>query len=521
MNKELYQRLLDYYKIDEQQYQELTRPLSIDSFALGHNFKHINEAVDLVNKIIKENGKIFIYGDYDADGVMGTSILVKMFDNINYHVDYYVPSRYIDGYGLTLNKAQECIDNGVNLLICVDNGVSAFESIKLLKDNGVKVLVLDHHEVQEEIPNADYILHPTFDGFGDIPSSAGFVAFNFSRAFLGYYDKYLSTLASISLVSDMMPLLWYNRDLLRLTIENYKEHEFLQIDLLKEDESFDEVTIGMKIAPKINSIGRVLTDTSINELVKFFTSKDKNEILNYIDWINETNENRKSLSKDIDDESIDINDNIKAIVYVANSSEGIIGLIANNLLGKYHLPVVVLTETNEKGVFKGSARAPLGFSLLAAFKYCEDLLVVSGGHLLAGGCTIKKENIESFKERFNEYAIKNPVVAPVEEYIELPLVDLNLDNYHLVQTFSPFGEGWPKPQFVLRHIATKSLFFSKNREHIITQLSPRSKIVGFNFPIEEVRKYQFIDMFGTLRTSIYNNVTSVEFYIKKLEKIKH
>ena len=518
MNKELYQRLLDYYKIDEQQYLELTRPLSIENFAIGHNFKHIDDAINLVNQVMKDKGKIFIYGDYDADGVMGTSILVKIFQIKNYPVEYYVPSRYIDNYGLTLNKAQECIDNNVNLVICVDNGVSAFESIKLLKDHGVKVLVLDHHEVQEDVPEADCILHPTFDEFGNIPSSAGFVAFNFSRAFLGYYDKYLSTLASISLVSDMMPLLGYNRDLLRLTIENYQEHEFLQFDLLKEDEPFDETTIGMKIAPKINSIGRVLTDTSINDLVRFFVSKDKTEILNYIDWINETNEKRKSLSKDIDDESLIIDENTKAIVYVANASEGIIGLIANNLLGKYHLPVVVLTETNEKGIYKGSARAPIGFSLLAAFKYCEDLLMVSGGHLLAGGCTIKEENIDAFKKLFNEYAINNPVVAPIEEYVELPLSELNLDNYRLVQTFSPYGEGWPKPQFVIRHIATKTLFFSKNREHIITQIGQRSKIVGFNFPMEEVRQYQFIDIFGTLRTSVYYNVTSIEFFVKKFEE---
>lgn len=519
MNQNLFIRLLNYFNISEEEYVRITSPVSSNSFAFSHQFDDIDLAVKFVKDVMAHQGKIFIYGDYDADGIMGTSILVKMFSYLNYPVEYYIPSRYLDGYGLTLSKAQECIEHHVELVICVDNGIAAFEPIKLLKDNGVKVLVLDHHQVQEEIPVADYIIHPTFSHFGEVASSAGFVAFNFSRVFLGRFDKYLSTLAAISLISDMMPLLEYNRELLRIVFQDYEAGEFLQFECLRENEPFNEATIGMKIAPKINSIGRVRTDTSVNELVKFFTSDDQSEILHYIDWINETNELRKTLSKDVDEDSFDIDENTHAIVYVTDAKEGIVGLIANNLLNKYHVPVVVLTKGSEEGVYKGSARAPEGFSIVEAFKYCQDYMLAGGGHAMAGGCTVGIEQFEDFKKKFLEYADSNPIRQVEHEVIELKLTELNADNYKLVQSFSPFGESWPNPTFILRHISTRSLFFSKSREHILTQIGQRSKIVGFNFPMNEVQQYPFIDMEGNLRTSTYMNVTTIEFFVKKITGI--
>ena len=517
MNQSLFQRLLDFYHISEQEYQKIIAPVSADTFACGHQFDHIKEAVELVNDVMKENGKVFIYGDYDADGIMGTSILVKMFNYKNYPVEYYIPSRYLDGYGLTLNKAQEAIEKHIDLLICVDNGVSAFEPIKLLKDNGVKVLVLDHHEIQDELPVCDVLLHPTFDRFGEVASSGAFVAFNFSRAFLGRFDKYLSTLAAVSLISDMMPILEYNRELLRIVFENYLDGEFLQFDLLKDNEPFNETTIGMKIAPKINSIGRVLTDTSVNLLVKFFVSEIKEEILHYIDWINETNEDRKNISKEAVNQDLEIDENDRAIVYISDAKEGILGLIANSLLNKYGLPVVVLAKDEEKGFYKGSARAPEGFSIVDAFNSCQQYTVAAGGHASAGGCTVPVENIDAFKKAFMEYAINHPIKAEEHPNVELGLTELTMENYQLVKSFGPFGEAWPNPSFILKHIATRSLFFSRTKEHIFTQIGQKSRIVGFNFGYDLVRQYQFINMEGILRLNTFNGNTNLEFFTKKIQ----
>ena len=228
------------------------------------------------------------------------------------------------------------------------------------------------------------------------------------------------------------------------------------------------------------------------------------------------NEERKTLSRDINEEGLVVDENTKAIIYITDVKEGILGLIANTLVNKYKMPTIVLTKDEEKGFYKGSARAPEGFSIVDAFKECAEYMYAGGGHALAGGCTILIEQLENFKKAFNEYAASHPLNVVEKETLELYLTEVNMDNYRLVESFSPFGECWHSPTFLLKHISTKSLFFSKNREHILTQLSPRSKLVGFNFPMDEVRASQFIDLEGNLRTSSYMGITSVEFLIKKI-----
>ena len=231
MNQSLLQRLLDYYHIDHDKYLELIAPKDLTNFREGHEFDEIDKAVTLVKDVISKRGKIIVYGDYDADGVMGTSILVKMFQYLGVVVDYYLPNRYLDGYGINMEHAEEYIKQKYDLVITVDNGITANEPIDLLHENGVKVLILDHHQVGEVIPNADSICHPTYSHFGDVASSGAFTAFIFSTALLGRVDKYLATLAAVSLISDMMPLLEYNRNLLRAVIKDYEHGEFLALEL--------------------------------------------------------------------------------------------------------------------------------------------------------------------------------------------------------------------------------------------------------------------------------------------------
>ena len=195
MKDTLFERLLKHYKIDEQGYKDLIAPVTIDSFAAGHEFKDMDKAVALTKEAIANKDKIFIYGDYDADGIMSTSIVVKSLLTLGLVPLFYIPNRYNDGYGITLTKAQEIVSKGVKLVITVDNGISANEPIAYLKEQGVKVLVIDHHTVPEVVPNADVIIHPSYSEFGETATSAGFVSFMFSWALLGYFDKYLSIFA--------------------------------------------------------------------------------------------------------------------------------------------------------------------------------------------------------------------------------------------------------------------------------------------------------------------------------------
>ena len=513
----LFNRLLHYYQIDENEYQKIIAPVDETNFAMGHTFKDIDKCVEVVKAAVKENKKIFIYGDYDCDGIMSISILVKMFSYINYPVSYHVPNRYLDGYGLTPKRAEEIVESGYDLLITVDNGVTAFEGIKYAKDHGLQVLVFDHHQTDEVLPEADYILHPVVSNFGDTATSAGFVTFMFAKEFLGRFDQYLATLAAISVVSDMMPLREYNRNLLRVVIEQYKEKSFFNIDLLKEKEAFNEGAIGMKIAPKVNAVGRLIEDDKLlRKTVEFFTSEDKELLLNYNEWINEINNERKDITKIAVENSKEIDTSSPAIMTVINEKEGIIGLIANYFAKKFHKPTIIFALDSTGEVYKGSCRAPKGFNVVDAFNSLDKYLLTAGGHASAGGCSVSKEHFEEFKKAFNELAAATPILEEEGESIDLYINEINRENYELVESFSPFGEMWQSPRFKLSHIRTQSLLYSRDAQHILTSIGNNARLTGFYFPKDKVSEHQFVDMIGTLRISTYYNNVTVEFLISDI-----
>lgn len=519
MHDTLLKRLLNFYHIDEKDYEELIKPYDLSNFASGHTFDDIDNAVKLVKEVMFHKGKIIIYGDYDADGIMGTSILMKMFEYLDYVSDYYIPSRYLDGYGLNMKHAEEYVNNGYELVITVDNGISAFEPIKYLKENGVKVLILDHHQVQEEVPIADAICHPTYSNFGDIASSGAFTAFIYSISLLNRVDKYLATLASISLISDMMPLKGYNRNLLRAVFASYQVGEFLPIDLLADHEQLDEVVIGMKIAPRINSIGRLAEDESVNDVVKFFISKNKDAILNYYSHIVRINEERKLLSKSTS-ESIKVDDNKKAIILLGEYKEGLIGLIANSLVNKYHLPTIVFTKSVD-GSLKGSARAPEGFNVVESFNKLNSYLITFGGHAAAGGCSLEPSKYNDFINAYYALAESTPLEYVPHDAIDIYINELNNETYELVRTFSPFGEDWQEPLFKLARIKTEKLLFSRDNNHILTSVGNSLRLIGFNFSKDKVQEFPFVDMIGTIKKTMYKGYTYIEFHIKEIQESKN
>ena len=513
----LFNRLLAYYQIQEEDYQKLIMPVNEDNFAFGHSFKDIECCVKVVKEAMENKQKIFIYGDYDCDGIMSISILVKMFKMLNYPASYHVPNRYLDGYGLTLKRATEIVENGYDLLITVDNGITAFEGIEYAKSHGLKVLIFDHHQPDEMLPNADYILHPSVSFFGETATSAGFVTFMFAKAFLGYFDQYLATLAAISVVSDMMPLYEYNRNLLRLVIDLYQKHSFFNIDLLKEKDVFNETAIGMRIAPKVNAVGRLIDeDIYLSRTVEFFTEDNQELLLNYNEWINTINNDRKDLTKAAVENSKDIAVDTAAIVGVIDEKEGVIGLIANNFAKKYHKPAIIFALDASGEAYKGSCRAPKGFNVVDAFNKLEKYMLASGGHASAGGCSVRVEDYEAFRKAFIALAEKENIQAEEEEAIPLFINEINRENYDIVESFSPFGEGWPSPRFKLSHIKSSSLMYSRDYQHILTSIGNSARLTGFNFSKEMMQEMPYVDMFGTLRLSTYYNKTTVEFLINDI-----
>lgn len=523
MRKSLFERLLEFYNITKEEYDYITRDITLDDIPSFLTLPHINEAVELVKNVIKSNKKIIIYGDYDADGIMATSILMKTFAYLNFEANYYIPSRYLDGYGLNLTAAEKIANANYDLVITVDNGISAIEPIKYLKEKGINVIVIDHHQEQDSLPEADYIFHPTISNYGKIASSGAFTTFLFASALLGYYDKYLSILASISLITDMMPLLDYNRTFLRYVIKNFKRNEFKNIDLLIEDDDFNEETIGMKLGPKINAVGRLIKDTTVNRVVKYFISEDENEMITYYKWINSINELRKEKTKDIKSDVLDdllSYGESESISLIKDVEEGLIGLIANSIMNTVKKPTIVFTrEEKDPTILKGSARAMNGFDVVEAFTLMKDFALTYGGHALAGGISIREVDFPIFKERFENYAKEHPFIDSITPLF-LGIDEVNEENYHLINSFSPFGECWKAPILVLKRIKSDSLMFSRNKMHIISSIGFNTRIVAF-FPDKELlANNQYIDLYGNLKINSYKGSNFLEFFVKDIRPNK-
>ena len=514
MEKTFLEKLLDYYQITNEDYLDLIKPSSLEDFSIGHTFKDIFKAVNIAKESIKNNERIIVYGDYDADGIMGTSILVKMFKMLGKEISYYVPSRYIDGYGLNVENAIKIKDK-FDLIITVDNGIVANEAIDILKEANKKVIVIDHHTVQLPLPNADAFIHPDVSLYGDIATSGAYCAFMFSYHMLGYYDKYLSTLAAISLISDMMPLKGYNRKLLKAVFSTYQDGEFLPITLLADKKPLDEGVIGSLIAPRINAIGRMIEDKSINLIVKYFVSDDPQYILTYFSYMTDINERRKEILKEASNDILkDLGDN--SMVSNIDIKEGLIGLIANSIMNKIKKPAIVFTKAKDN-TLKGSARSVEGFNIVEAFKKLDKYLIMYGGHALAGGCSIKEEDFDSFKHDFIELVHETGIEKIDQPSIDISINDINLDNYKIYHSFAPFGEAHKAPLLKISHLKVSSLTYSKGYEHILTKIGTNSKIVGFNISQLDLLNHPYIDIVGTLTSSSFKGFVNVEFHIKNYE----
>ena len=312
---------------------------------------------------VKANRKILIYGDYDCDGIMSTSIIYNMFQSINYKVGFYIPSREKDGYGLNISKIDFFKNLGYEVIICVDNGITLVDEVNYLHEKNMECVILDHHLLQDELPNTKYIIHPQLSSL-PINTSAGAVSFIFSTAFLNKIDPYLLTLGSISIISDLMSLKDYNRTIVRLGLNLINEYKFPSImSLIGETE--DEITendIAINIAPKINAVCRVMDDDSIFNVVRLFTSLDEIKISKYGKWINLVNEKRKEILNDalLNNSNIDLENN--AIVEIIDMKEGLASLIANKYLSKYNKPTFILVKNHD--VYKGSVRSKENFNVV-------------------------------------------------------------------------------------------------------------------------------------------------------------
>lgn len=453
--------------------------------------KDMDLAVDRLNDAIGRKERIMVYGDYDVDGCTAVVLVYKFLLQFYSNIDYYIPDRYDEGYGVSHKGIDFARDNGVSLIIILDCGIKAHEEIAYAKEQGIDFIVCDHHVPDETLPPAVAILNPKRkDDTYPFKHLCGCgVGFKFMQAFAKNngipFSKLipLLDLCAISIAADLVEVTDENRILAYHGLKLLNQTPSIGVQAIIEicglaGREISMSDIMFKIGPRINASGRMENGKlSVDLLVQ----KDLPKALALAKHINEYNEQRKDIDKQMTEEANGIVAKLNKqqhaaciVVHDENWNKGVIGIVASRLTEMYFRPTVVLTRDGQFAT--GSARSISGFDVYAAVKSCRDLLINFGGHTYACGMTIKWNDVEEFKRRFQEYVETHILPTQTEPTLnvdeEIDFGDINNRLFHDLKRFSPFGPGNMKPIFATKNVFDfgTSKVVGREQEHIKLEL---------------------------------------------------
>ena len=433
----------------------------------------MDEAVARVEEAIFNEEKILIYGDYDADGITSTVVLYKALLMMGAeHVTYTIPNRFEHGYGPNEELFKQAHKNGVSLIITVDNGISGFEPIRLAKELGMDVIVTDHHEASETLPEADIIIHPRIPEnhypFGELAGVG--VAFKLAHALLGEVPEELYEYVAIGTIADLVPLVGENRYLVKQGIKHLKSSHSPWIKALCQisnatQKEINEETIGFYFGPRLNAIGR-LGDAQPG--VEFLLSNEVEDATLFANQLNEKNQERKSLVDEITKQAIlqiessqDMQKNLVHVIAGEGWNAGVVGIVASRLVEKYYRPTIILATDSSKGIAKGSARSIEGFHLFDELAKNREILPHFGGHPMAAGMTLSIEHVDELRKRLNEQAkevlTEEMLIPKIKIDVPLQLGEITVKAIEDIRLLGPFGTAFPKPIFSIEEVKAKSL----------------------------------------------------------------
>lgn len=511
-------------------YSQSQIELMLSNRLIYHDFSLFSEAeitLERIYEAIENKEKICIYGDYDCDGILATSILVEAFRQLGVDVGYHIPNRLEDGYGLNCQRVEQIASKGYSLIITVDNGVKAYDAVERANELGVDVT--DHHNCEEELPEAFSIIHTKISP--DYPYkeiSGGFVAYKLASALLKKHDKYLFCLAAITTISDMMPLLDENRALVKRALEFMKENKFTQLELLLgNNQKYSVTSIGFIIAPKINSFGRLSDLINPNHLVKYFRQDASIEILKAVSSkAVEINAKRQEMTnKQYQNVLTTLNSDEQFLYSYQNEiHEGLIGLVAGKYTRQYNRPSFVMSLDTNKNIYKGSARGIEGLSLNNIFKQVEDILESYGGHALAGGFSVKFDNVEKLKQKLTDY-LNNQLEnyqPPLTSVLEVSSDEISQISVKQLEQLEPLGNGNEEMYFYAKDLPVKRVILLSNGKHLRFDLdlpNTRGQALFFNHGdiFEKYKDVQKINVIGKFNINVYNNMESVNLIIEAIK----
>ena len=507
----------------------------------------MDKAVTRLNRAMGAKERIMIYGDYDVDGTTAVALVYKYLQNYYSNVEYYIPTRDDEGYGISLKSIDYAAENGVRLIIVLDCGIKAIREIEYARSKGIDFIICDHHVPDEELPPAVAILNPKMPG-STYPcqhlSGCG-VGFKFMQAFaqsngLGIHNELESMLdlVAVSIASDLVPIVGENRIMAYHGLRRLNSNPNLGLrsiirlcKLTNKDITISEVIF--KIGPRINASGRMQSGM---ETVDLLVSRDLHEAFEKGKDIDQYNRERKEIDKKITEEAnalvernVDIANGKRSIViYNRDWHKGVIGIVASRLTELYYKPAVVLSQAN--GLATGSARSVQGFDIYSAVNSARDLLENFGGHTYAVGLSMREENIPEFRRRFEEYVSTNILPNQLEPHLdidaEIEFADITPDLVATLKKFNPFGPGNQKPVFCTKNVFDfgTSKLVGRNLEHIKLELEDDStshvmNAIAFNMApyFEHIHAHKPVDICYTIeQTKRGNHPETIQLMIRDI-----
>ena len=509
--------------------------------------KDMDLAVARLEKAVASQEKILVYGDYDVDGTTAVALVYSFIRRLTSSVDFYIPDRYDEGYGVSKKGIDWASDNGFTLIITLDCGIKAIDKVKYAADKGIDLIICDHHLPEEEIPAAAAVLDPKREDctypFDDL-SGCG-VGFKMVQAYsqkngLPFESLLpLLDLLVVSIASDLVTVVGENRVLAHFGLKRLNEEPRIGLQAMINLANLEQghVTIDdivFKIGPRINAAGRMESGRLAVELL---TAETEEAAVTIGSQINDNNNERKSIDREITKAALDMvqdgtccSSENAVIVYGPDWNKGVVGIVASRLVEAYYKPAFVLTKSN--GFVTGSARSVRGFDLYEAISSCADLLENYGGHIYAAGLTLREENLPEFVRRIDKYVgehISDEMATPIVDVdSEINFSQITPKFFRILKQFQPFGPGNSAPVFL-----TKNVYDDGNgrkvgpggqhlKLELIQESQPYHQIsaIAFNMAslFEHIRNGNPIDICYSVVENYYRGNSTIQLRIKDMRE---
>ena len=508
--------------------------------------KDMDKAVERLDRAIDNQEKVLIYGDYDVDGTTSVAMMYQFLRSRLKNLDYYIPDRYSEGYGISKTSIMYAAEQKITLVIVLDCGIKAIDKVKMAKDLGIDFIICDHHNADDTIPDAVAVLDPKrLDCSYPYKELSGCgVGFKLLQAYSTKNNIPFSELAElldllvVSIASDIVPVTGENRVLAHFGLRKLNSSPSIGLKTIMQYSGLntEEISVSdivFKIGPRLNASGRIEHG---KKSVAILTATNENEALLLGDEINSYNEIRKTLDRDITLEALEMirrdpghQARNATVLYNRDWHKGVVGIVASRLTEHFYRPTIVLTESN--GLATGSARSIRDFDLYEAISACSDLLESYGGHMYAAGLTLKIENIYEFSRRFEDIVTKQITNQQQTESIEaeakIYLTDITPKFYRLLKQFAPFGPHNMIPVFITENVLDSgtSRAVGKNQEHLkldlIEPTSNSSKFAGIAFNqahhLDTISQGLPFDICYSIAENEFRGKTTLQLYIRDIK----